>query len=219
MIPKILHQIWVGYKKIPIEFINFSNSWKKMYSDFEYILWDDDLVDNDNIIPNEKLKYYKDNTYYPAFKADILRYEILKKYGGLYIDMDTEPLKRMDDEIFQYEFFSGIQGNGCIAIGIMGSEPNSVVINSICNGWVDNVNNLVSQNPIHKQHLDLLTGPSYFTSICEKYKYFNNPNFKFFESKFFYPYWFTEKHRRYENFKETCTDAYSVHHWAGSWYE
>ena len=41
---------------------------------------------------------------------------------------------------------------------------------------------------------------------------------KFFENKYFYPYGWDELSRRFENFSVTCPDAYSVHHWAHSWW-
>lgn len=219
MIPKIIHQIWVGKKKIPGEFKEFSEKWKLMYPDFKYILWDDNLKYDDSIIPSDKMKYYHDDEYPIAFKADILRYEILNKHGGVYVDMDTEPLRRMGKRIFQYNFFAGIQNNGDIANGLIGSEPNCEVIKSICDGLIDRIETSLKKYQVSKKELDFLSGPSYLTFICKEKNYFSNPKFRFFESEYFYPYWFLEKHRRYENFKMTCPKAYSVHHWADSWHD
>ena len=40
MIPKIIHQIWIGPKPAPT---NLMNSWKNKHPDFEYILWNEQL--------------------------------------------------------------------------------------------------------------------------------------------------------------------------------
>jgi mannosyltransferase OCH1-like enzyme len=214
MIPKIVHQIWVGDKVIPEEFLSFSDKWKFLYRDFEYKLWNDNDVILENIIPPNIFPYYTDNTFALAFKADLLRYHILQKFGGIYVDMDMEPLKRMDDYIFELTFFSGMQSNGEVNISIIGSESNNKLINETCYFVVDNIKKCI-RDGIPKTEIQKFTGPEYFTEIC-KY-YYNTNGYKFFEPKYFYPYWFLEPERRYENFEETCPDAYSVHHWTQSW--
>lgn len=215
MIPKIIHQIWIGTNQIPKEFLEFKTMWRAMYSDFEYLFWDDKLVETEKIVPNHLLKYYNDREYPLAFGADIVRYFILKKYGGLYVDFDTEPLKKIDDLVFMNKFFSAIQPNGEVAIGIIGSESNNELINKVCTGLEDNIINSLT-NGYTKFDVYKLTGPQYFDSICKNF--IEHEGYKFFESKFFYPYWFTEHERRFENFKKTCPCAYSVHHWAKSWW-
>ena len=41
MIPKILHQIWIGPKAAPS---NLMRSWKEKHPEFEYILWNEDEI-------------------------------------------------------------------------------------------------------------------------------------------------------------------------------
>jgi mannosyltransferase OCH1-like enzyme len=215
MIPRIIHQIWVGNNPLPEEFKKFSDMWKSMYPDFEYVLWNDLKVHDEEIISFDKKQYYFDSSFPFAFKADILRYEIIRKYGGVYIDIDTEPLKRMDDEISTLSFFSGIQNNGEVAIGIFGAEKNNELMNKVCDNWMSRVDYLINHNGMTKKEVHFLTGPVYFTYWCKSY--FGKPGYKFFDPKYFYPYWFLEKHRRNESFKDTSPEAYSVHHWYHSW--
>ena len=214
MIPKTIHQVWLGKKDIPNEFIIFVRKWKLMYPDFNYILWNDDSVKSKNIIPDSIMEFYEDTSFRIAFKADILRYHVLRKYGGVYVDMDTEPLRRMDDYIFDLNFFSGIQNNQEVAIGIFGNEIDNELMNNVCNSLKENINHYLSSD-LKKTQIQFFTGPTYFNRICKQY--FNKDGYKFFEPKYFYPYWFSEKNRRNEDFKITCPDAYSVHHWAASW--
>ena len=37
------------------------------------------------------------------------------------------------------------------------------------------------------------------------------------DSKYVYPYLWTEKHRKNENFEITSPKSFAVHHWNGSW--
>jgi hypothetical protein len=93
MIPKIIHNIWIeGYENLPNENkINYLNI-KKSNPDWEFLIWDDEMI--------KKLlqKYpslsdmYNKNTYTvfdrDSIKSHIARYIIMKEYGGLYFDIE-----------------------------------------------------------------------------------------------------------------------------------
>jgi len=213
MIPKLIHHIWIGTKPFPEEFSDFVSKWKILYPDFNFIFWDNNLVNESKIIDESISEYYYGD-YKIAFKVDLLRFKILERYGGLYVDTDTEPLKRMPDEFFELNFFSGREKpQPQVAIGIMGSE----VKNQLVNDYNTNVLHNVKQNlSTGIENVAKITGPEYFDTLCTKY--ITTSGYKFFDSNYFYPYGWNELHRRYENFKETCPDAYSVHHWAHSWW-
>jgi len=85
---KIIHQIWIGNNPMPEKWIN---TWKNDYiqknPDWQHILWDEEKLNafvpdmfNGEVYMNEK-------TF--NGKSDIARYEILYKYGGVYIDADS----------------------------------------------------------------------------------------------------------------------------------
>ena len=65
MIPKILHFIWLGKKQIPIHFNKFLDEWKSNYSDYEVIVWNDDMVEQKNLIPDNLKKYYFNIIFFP----------------------------------------------------------------------------------------------------------------------------------------------------------
>jgi mannosyltransferase OCH1-like enzyme len=216
MIPKLIHHIWIGDRQFPEEFKQFRAAWMSLYADYHCFLWTSELIESENIIDDSINQYYFGN-YKIAFKADLLRFKILEKYGGIYIDTDTEPLRRMPDSFLDYKFFAGKQKpNNEIAIGLMGAEKenelvkeyNLDVLKSI-EGNKDSFGNI-------SQELWRITGPSYFDLLCDKYK--NNKEYMFFDNNIFYPYGWNELHRRHDNFKLTHPDAYSVHHWAHSWW-
>jgi len=213
MIPKIIHHIWVGNNLYPKEFIYFREKWKTIYSEYNFILWDNNLVIDSKIITPDIQKYYFGD-YNIALKTDLLRFKILEKFGGIYVDVDTEPLKKMPDEILSYNFFSGYQPNNEIAIGIMGSEPNEKLVNDYNTNVIKNIINHTFDGKVDSG-IWRVTGPEYFTKLIQPYV--NNINYKFFETKYFYPYSWLEMHRRYENFKESSPESYSVHHWFKSW--
>ena len=63
---------------------------------YEYKLWD--LKDSEKLIEDNYSEYLDlwKKFRYPIQKADFVRYCILHKYGGLYIDCDIRPMKNLD---------------------------------------------------------------------------------------------------------------------------
>jgi len=99
MIPKIIHQVWVGDFKIPKREQQLVSEMKEMHSDYEYIFWTSPPELPDNI------QYWYDIFYSIknyAFCADILRMWVVKEFGGFYLDVDFKLSKRLDD-FLQYD--------------------------------------------------------------------------------------------------------------------
>jgi mannosyltransferase OCH1-like enzyme len=93
MIPKKIHQIWIGDKKSMPSIL--MNTWKSLYFDWEYYLWTENEIEDLCLV--NKRQYELAGTY--AGKADIARYEILYKHGGFFIDADSLAIKKIDETI------------------------------------------------------------------------------------------------------------------------
>lgn len=93
MIPKIIHNIWIqGYENLPNEKkINYVNI-KKKNPDWEFIIWDDDMIKKLLKKYQPIYELYIKNTHHAfdkdSIKSDIARYIIMKEYGGLYYDIE-----------------------------------------------------------------------------------------------------------------------------------
>jgi mannosyltransferase OCH1-like enzyme len=213
MIPKFIHHIWIGKNTFPPIYTVYLNKWKSLYPDYNFIFWNDELVESTDIITdNIKHYYYSDCNI--ALKTDLLRFKILEKFGGIYVDADTEPLKRMPDDILKYNFFSGYQPNNEIAIGIMGSRVRESLVTFYIDSVLQNINKFIYDGKVSNE-IWKISGPEFFTQFLNPY--LNNPTYKFFEVKYFYPYAWWQMERKQENFSITSPESYSVHHWAKSW--
>lgn len=159
-IPKIIHQIWIGPRPIPYEYIN---SWKidylKKYKNYTHILWREEEI-------NKLLDKYKEirdiynieDKYHG--KADIIRIVILYEYGGIYIDSDCvwNPNKNLDDLIDSAKntgFFIGRSPNikKKLANGIIGCNKNNDTIKFIFKKLIE------------------ISEPKIFVQRKKKYKY------------------------------------------------
>lgn len=96
MIPKIIHHIWIGPNKIPAKCINYINTWKKLHPNYEFIMWNNDNIpDLPENLKTQFERYGKKNKW--AFQADVLRYYLVLKYGGIYVDVDFQCYKNIDN--------------------------------------------------------------------------------------------------------------------------
>ena len=129
-IPKIIHQIWLGPRTIPEQHLKNSQKWQELHPNWEYKLWRE--VDIENWSFESKDLFNKASSYQE--KADILRYEILNKHGGLYVDMDYRPLKNFDEIHEKYIFYGSLEPTGqanpnlTIANSIIASSPNNIIL-------------------------------------------------------------------------------------------
>lgn len=93
MIPKKIHYCWFSGDPYPEKVLQCINSWKKYMPDWEYVLWDMEMVKAiDSIWLKECL-----NERQWAFAADFVRLYALYSQGGVYLDTDCEVYKDFSD--------------------------------------------------------------------------------------------------------------------------
>lgn len=160
---KIIHQIWIGPNPMPREDRYFVRDMKNMNPSWEYRFWT-----NDNLpeLP-ENIKtifdlFGKGKQY--AFQADVLRLFLIKEYGGLYIDVDFQPLGSFDD--FQDNIFC--KWNDLILNGVFGANSNNEIFVDLCN----------QISPDNTWY-----GPSWFTKVLAPYN-INTISLEEFEKKY-----------------------------------
>lgn len=195
MISKTLHQIWLGSDPLPVEYARFIQTWKDHHPDWEYKLWTDSDIAPD-FVTYSFISEIDDVCITPnVYKADILRYEILHKYGGVYVDVDFECHKPIDELLFnQHLNVCGLYGNYCYTGLIMAEAGNPVLKKCIDN--IDAVDFTLAP--------DISTGHYYFR------KQFDLTQITCLPTVFFYPYHYGQK--------PYATDqSYATHHFSDSW--
>ena len=161
-IPKKIHQLWIGSKKPPLDWMH---TWKIKNPDYEYILWNEEKIEKENF-HNQSLI---DKMPELNGKTDIMRYEILYKYGGFFIDADSECLRPLNDELRNYEFLSCYENEkirgGVVSCAILGCASNNQLMENC-------ISNLEELNlPISPAWW--YVGPIFLTYVIHKYKYKN----------------------------------------------
>lgn len=93
--PKVIWQTWKT-KNVPPNLSQYRKKWLESHPDYQHILLDDqDLRDLIQEYFPEYLDAY-DSFTQNIERVDFARYAILYAKGGVYVDLDTVPLKRVD---------------------------------------------------------------------------------------------------------------------------
>lgn len=219
-IPKIIHLIWLG-SPFPERYEEWSKTWKAM-DGWEYRLWTDKDVEELELVNRELFDASKNY----GEKSDILRYEILYQFGGLYVDTDFACFNPDYFEAFHHSlnFYIGFipieyvlfrMGNS-----IIGSAPQHPFLLQLITDLKENY---------HKNKGAIVmetTGTAFFTKTMEDYLSKGKENqlsVSIFPASFFYPFThneiITEVQRWHNPIKdddvspETC----AIHFWDGSW--
>ena len=182
-IPKIIHQIWIGPKPAPTKLMD---TWKDKNPDYTYIRW------NEKEIKKRKLTLNCSNRINEIEeingKADIIRWEILYEYGGVFLDADSICIEPLDDVLMTKKCFSGWENEearpGLIATGTMGFPPkHPLVANAI--EWIKE-NEVTYAKTNQKAWYNV--GPGLLTRMYDTKLY---KDLHIFPSYTFLPYHFT----------------------------
>lgn len=186
-IPRVIHQIWLGPKRPPwytMETCRMTNP------DWLYVVWTED-----NLPPmvNRRVFDAFGRTY--CGKADILRYEVLFRFGGVYVDADQLCLRSFDDLLGAEDaFFAGYQyfGNPDLDDDRRGSTviSNAVIGASAAHPIIEQVISDIGASPPEAKAPPWLTvGPRALTKAIEKtpVRAVVHPFYAF------YPYHYTEE--------------------------
>jgi mannosyltransferase OCH1-like enzyme len=101
VIPKLLHQIWLGPRPAPSAWMQ---TWRRTNADFRYQLWDEETIDTFGLHNGAVYRRYLDEGLHDG-AADVARAEILYRLGGVYVDADSVALRPMGDAPFMHAGF------------------------------------------------------------------------------------------------------------------
>jgi mannosyltransferase OCH1-like enzyme len=189
VIPRIFHQIWVGPNPYPAEFEEFRQTWRQAHPDWEFRLWGEDDLPADL----RRQEIY-DRSRVPAERSDMLRFEILWRHGGVYMDTDFECRRPIDELLEGVDFFTALlKPGGRVNNAIFGAVAGHPALD-------DGLRSMRAQEP-GAPFDKSASGPLFFAELLKRH-----PDAKIFPAEWFYPS--TPAQRE---------DAYAVHHSARSW--
>jgi len=208
-IPKIIHQIWVG-SPLPQKYYHWQESWKKYHPDWEYKLWTDKDIEEFGLTN----KHWYDKTPNYGQKADVARYEILYRLGGVYVDIDFECIQPLDVLHHTCDFYVGIVPSPQFKLNnaLFGSVPRSAILKECIETM--NLDIKYSHNP--KLNVIYTAGPLHLTR-CFLKKAAGSGKCVAFPVNYFYPCPIRNERDPQKIALWIKPESFANHHWAGTW--
>ncbi len=192
MIPKVIHRVWLGTDPMPDEFEHYGETWRRHHPDWEMQLW------TDSHMPELRFPDALDRCRNHGERSDILRSEVLLRYGGLYVDTDVECQKPLEPLIDDIDAFAAWVRPGRIGSAVLGAVPGHPAIEKL----LTEMQARVGKGSQIEATVGLLTD---VLSAA--------PDVEVFDSETFYPY---HPYHNPANGRE-FPDAYAIHHWGLTW--
>jgi mannosyltransferase OCH1-like enzyme len=187
VVPRILHQIWLGPDPLPTEFAQYRKTWQSHHPEWEMQLWTEA-----NLPEGLRRKEVYETLRVPAVRADILRLEVLYRHGGVYVDTDFECRRSLEPLIDGLDFFSGYLKPGRVNNAFIGSTPGHPLLDVA----------LDTLTPVKFHGYDKnAAGPLFLNELVK-----GHPEITIFAPPLFYPSTPAERE-----------SAVAIHHAARSW--
>lgn len=222
-IPSIIHQIYEGPREPSETLLNLTNTWKELHPNWEYRFWNtkDINIFLNNFFPNY-ISFYE-SLPYDAQRWDFIRFLILYKYGGLYVDMDYECLEPIDCLLIDCECCVGaepkenaIKNNVPFILGtaFIAAIPFHPYLKQIIDKIINSERPLLNKNPAFS------TGPFLITNVYKEYS--NKDEITILPSELVTPLAMPEIYSVIndnitEEIQEKIDKAFAIHYFFGSW--
>jgi hypothetical protein len=240
-IPPVIHIIWLG-NKFPEKYQLFRKSWFTHHPTWTHILWVDNpqnysegeyfIINNledfkkmllngvfagkSLVIDVKNIKLFNaqfyDETKNYGEKSDMLRYELLYMFGGLYVDTDEECLKPFDILHKTYDSYIAIQPLDVSLLGLGIFLMASIAGHPILRHCIDTI-----KDDRDIKEIWMKTGPVHFTkSFFALIQYDPHCNIAF-PATYFCPVGFRLKVPYEEKRKLFKQESMAVHWWESGW--
>ena len=203
-IPKIIHYGWFGGNPIPKRLQGYIDTWKKFCPDYQIIRWDESNYD---VSKNRYMKQAYEAKKY-AFVSDYMCLDVVKDYGGIYLDTDVELLKSLDD-LLCYDFYCGFEVT-CFTTAAYGARRGHPVRDKLLQPYenMDFIQNGVfNETPCGVYNTQVLVAEGF----CQEDVYQLRDGMAVFPREMFYP------GGRLGLPGMRSENTFSIHHYEGSW--
>ena len=196
-VPRVIHRVWLGGGDMPAAHEHFGRTFADAHPRWEMRLWGDGDLPSLGIGDAERYRARS-----PAELSDVVRYEVLSRFGGVYVDTDVECRRNLEQLLAGVQAFAALELPGRVGTAVLGGVPGHAAFVRAAR--------LARQTVGLGPHSADATGPYLMTLIAEQ-----EPDVTIFGAETFYPYLWDEPERAGRDFP----DAYAVHHWSTSWWD
>lgn len=197
MIPRILHRVVPAQPSAEAE--RFWVGWQALHPGWEFKSWVD---------PQDPKAFELGQEFAFATSgaqlADLVRLEVLWRYGGVYVDSDVEPVRALDT-LLKESLFICTEDGDMLSNAVMGCVPGHPAVRACIDAILAERRTRLDVPP------NIATGPALATQFMG-----GREDITVLPPECFYPYHYSEPRPR--DIATVITPfTYGVHHWAASW--
>jgi mannosyltransferase OCH1-like enzyme len=207
-IPKKIHYTWLGNDEMPDFNRKCIESWRKFCPDYEIVEWN---KTNYDITKSQYMREAYEAEKW-GFAADYARLDIIYEYGGIYLDVDVELVKPLDELLYN-NAFCGFHTSTEINFG---SGFGAVKHFPLLLKMIERYKGFSFLN--HDGTYNLKTGPTHETEIATDYDLLLNGNFQIIDGMTVYPSVFFAPLSPMTLEINSTEDTYSIHWYDSSWF-
>lgn len=206
-IPKIIHYFWFSGDPYPEKVQKCIDSWKRYCPDYEFRKWSLDNYHTDNVFCNEALSVRN-----WAHASDYGRCDVLRKYGGIYLDTDVELIKSLDDLLYDNGFFVFESAEGVDPGSGMGAVAGNDIFDEICEQYegIHFINDDGSFNKVNIIHQ--------YTDVLKRHGLVADGSYQIIENGIaIYPPLVMSPYSYNTGLTCLIDKTYGIHHWVSAW--
>jgi mannosyltransferase OCH1-like enzyme len=223
-IPRLIHQTWKD-DHLPASLAPYSAAWKALHPGWSYVLWTDEST---RTFVADYFPWFLpvyDGYANPIMRVDSARYLWMAQFGGIYADLDLEPLRAVDELVGSTEpsklmltrepaTHCALYGRSLIVSNVFIASPPRHP------AWSEVIWRLGERR--HWPHPLEATGPFLLSDL-----YAESPRFRasvqLVDEAVMSPLdkfeaWAAEESEPQGGGRDAAGDAVAVHHWAGTWW-
>lgn len=198
-IPRLFHFIWLGPNRLDFSYIE---TWRRHHPDWQLRIWTDADLTKKNFDSfsqiQQSLKYTQ--------KSDLMRYEILYRYGGVYFDVDFECKKNITELLRGHTFVVCNGDFDCpfppvMANSFFAATPRHHILQYA----MKEIQKLVIDNKKRPQEV---TGPHFLGRVLDAFPL----DYHELPPRLLFPHTYQE-HFHHVDVSSHLKTCYGIHHW------
>lgn len=199
-IPRIFHRIWLD-EPIPPRFEAFWTQLKALHPGWEFKSWERTADVREHLMRPDLFDSFTDYPAAYALRADLARYDLIAKFGGVYVDTDIEPLRSFEPLLDDDRAFIAWENDHRLCPSVFGATPQHPAVRQLVEALPERL--ALTGDPSHR------TGPAFVTEQWRE-----RDDVRRLPPSAFYPVGWWEQHLLGGPYPER---SYAVHHWAKGW--
>lgn len=228
MIPRIIHQTWRD-ADLPPAFARLAETWRALNPGWAWRLWTD--ADNRAFVAHDypNLLALYDAYPFPIQRVDMVRYLILHRHGGLFVDLDFEALRPVGPFLDAMAVFGCEADENCRAHGkdrivsnaFMACTAGHALLDAIVAALPGALQGAIDHGLTRNEAILESTGPFFLTRCLDAYD--GEAGVSVLPARLLYPLGISAiEQLRAEGWSEPLrarlNEACAVHYHAGTWW-